>query len=158
MHSTRHKQLQSGFTLLEVMITLVIVSIITAIAYPSYVNNVTRARRAEVRGLLSENAQFMERFFTENNSYTLDLAGVAPALPVTTSPRTAVGTSVMYNISIVPPTALTPANPNTFTLQAVPVNTMAADPCVTYTVNSLGQKNNVGTLTGGMTIDTCWSK
>ncbi len=152
MHSTRHKQLQTGFTLLEVMITLVIVSIITAIAYPSYVNNVTRARRAEVRGLLSENAQFMERFFTENNSYTLDLAGAAPVLPVLVSPRTASGTKVMYNISILASTQ------TTFTMQAVPVNVMASDACVTYTINNLGQKNNTGTLTGGMTVDTCWSK
>lgn len=148
----RRKQFQAGFTLIELMITLVIIAIITAIAYPSYVNNVIRSRRADARALLSENAQFMERFFTENNRYDQDLAGIAPVLPLTRSPRTATGTAVMYNIAIL---AITPT---TFTVQAVPVNVMAGDACVTYTVNNLGQKGNISAPTGGMTVDSCWTK
>jgi type IV pilus assembly protein PilE len=151
---SRYKRTEAGFTLIELMITVVVIGIITAIAYPSYTGNVTRARRADVRGAISENAQFMERFFTENNRYNLSAAAtpVAPVLPILISPRTATGTQVMYNLSLINLT------PTTFTIQAVPANSMTGDACVTYTLNNLGQKGNVAAPTSGMTVDTCWSK
>jgi len=51
------------------MITVVIISIIAAIAYPSYVDSVRKARRADAQAQMMELASFMERFYTENNRY-----------------------------------------------------------------------------------------
>lgn len=152
---TRNKRM--GFTLVELMIVVAIISIISAIAYPSYRENVRRSNRAEVRALMLENAQFMERFFTENNSY-LQTAGATPTSPVlpnTVSPRGATGTKVNYNIAF---RAVPARTATTFAIEAVPVNNMASDACATLTYNHLGQRGTEGTLTGGMTTDTCWSK
>lgn len=152
-----HKINMRGFTLVELMISLVIVAIISAIAYPSYRENVRRSNRAEVRALILENAQFMERFFTENNSYlqTAGAAPTAPVLPNLVSPRGATGTRVNYNLAF---SALPAQSATTYSIEAVPANAMAADACATYTYNQLGQKGTSGTLGAGMTTDTCWSR
>ncbi|WMW79774.1 type IV pilin protein [Undibacterium cyanobacteriorum] len=138
-----------GFTLIEMMITILVISIITAIAYPSYRDNVRRGDRAEARAALMENAQFMERVFTENNAY--DKASSA-SLPRTVSPANSTGTSVKYQFT------LSNVTSTSFTLQAEPKNSQSSDACGKLTVNNLGQKSVNGTPTGGMTADTCWQK
>ena len=143
---------EGGFSLIELMITIVIIAIITSIAYPSYRDNVRRGDRSEARAALLENAQYMERFFTENSSYDKNVAGSDPVLPRTVTPANATGTQVKYEISIKNKAA------TTYTLQAVPKNGATTDYCKTLTVNNLGQKSVDGTPTNGMTADTCWTK
>ncbi len=58
-----------GVTLLELMIVVVIVGILTAIAYPNYQAFVARAKRTEARALLLEIAISQERFYLQNNTY-----------------------------------------------------------------------------------------
>ena len=70
---------QQGFTLIEVMITVAVVAILTAVALPSYNEYVRRGQRAEARAALLQAAQFMERVRTERNSYRP--GGAAPTLP-----------------------------------------------------------------------------
>jgi type IV pilus assembly protein PilE len=59
----------AGFTLIELMITLVIVSIITAIAYPSYRHSVLKSRRSDGQVALMDYAQRLERCYTEYDTY-----------------------------------------------------------------------------------------
>ena len=61
---------QSGFTLIEIMITVAIVGILAAVALPSYTSYVARGKRAEVRANMLEAAQFMERYYSTNFRYT----------------------------------------------------------------------------------------
>ena len=68
---------QAGFTLIEVMIAVLIIAVLSAIAYPSYDNHVTKSRRAAAAGCLMERAQFMERYYTTNMSYA-DAPAPAP--------------------------------------------------------------------------------
>lgn len=58
-----------GFTLIELMITVAIVGILAAVAYPSYLEQVAKGRRADARARLMTAQQWMERFYTERSSY-----------------------------------------------------------------------------------------
>ncbi len=64
---------QNGFTLIELMITVVIISILASIAYPSYQEFVKRGNRTEGQAFLSEVAARQERYFVQNNEYTDDV-------------------------------------------------------------------------------------
>ena len=67
LRGDRHRE--SGFTLIELMITVAIIAILAAIAYPSYTQYVRRAHRADAKTALLSNAQFLERNYTESNLY-----------------------------------------------------------------------------------------
>lgn len=62
----RHAQ---GFTLIELMIAVVIVGIIAAIAYPSYQQHVYKARRAEAKAAITDVAQRLERWYSNQLTY-----------------------------------------------------------------------------------------
>ena len=141
---------RSGFTLIELMIALIVFSIITAIALPNFREHIRQGRRLEARSLLLENAQFMERFFTENNRYNLRADGATPVvLPITASPRN--GAS-LYIISF---DANAPISADTFNLRAVPVGggNMDADACGTYLLSNLGVRAN---LNNSKSSAECW--
>lgn len=59
----------SGFTLVELMVVVLLVAILAAIAYPSYREQIRKARRADAQAVLMQAAQFMERYYTENGTY-----------------------------------------------------------------------------------------
>jgi len=68
---------QRGFTLVEAMIVLVVVMILTTLAYPSYAGYITRARRIEGQVALVDTMQQQERYFMRNNTY-LAFSAAAP--------------------------------------------------------------------------------
>jgi prepilin-type N-terminal cleavage/methylation domain-containing protein len=70
-----------GFTLIELMITVAIVAILTAIAYPSYRNYVLRGQVVSATNALSSMSANMERYFQDNRQYTSLTAGTAPMSP-----------------------------------------------------------------------------
>ena len=63
---------QRGFTLVEVMIVVVIMGILTSVAFPAYKAYVDRAKRTEGKALLSEIAARQERYYFDNNTYAND--------------------------------------------------------------------------------------
>ncbi len=64
---------QIGFTLIEVMITLAIIGVLAAIAYPSYVDFVTRSNRTEGQRELLRFANLQEQYFVDYRTYGADL-------------------------------------------------------------------------------------
>tara|TARA_R110002050_G_scaffold12166_5_gene40235 strand:+ start:3194 stop:3640 length:447 start_codon:yes stop_codon:yes gene_type:complete len=60
----------SGFTLIEVMITVAIVGILASVAYPSYVDFVTRSNRAEALQELTRFANLQEQYFIDHRAYS----------------------------------------------------------------------------------------
>ena len=60
---------QHGFTLVELMITITILAIITAIAIPAYQGYISSAKRTECLNTLTEITLAQEEFFLENNRY-----------------------------------------------------------------------------------------
>ena len=63
------KNKSMGFTLIELMITVAIIGVLGAIAYPSYQDSVRKSRRAEGRSAIMEVLQQQERYMTQNNTY-----------------------------------------------------------------------------------------
>jgi type IV pilus assembly protein PilE len=59
----------SGFTLIEVMVTVAIVAILASIAYPSYQDYILRGRIAEATTGLQESRVRMEQAFLDNRTY-----------------------------------------------------------------------------------------
>jgi type IV pilus assembly protein PilE len=139
-----------GFTLIEVMIVVAIVAILAAIAYPSYIESVRKSRRAEARAQLMETAQYMQRFYSQNDSFKRAIGATAEmTLPTTLTsvPRQGAQT---YAISFVTGTW----TPSFFTLQAVPTGSMEGDRCGTLKLDSTGLRQAENT--SGLTVSDCW--
>ena len=64
----------SGFTLIELMITVAIVAVIAAIAIPSYDNYVRETRRADAQISLVRVAQKQEQYHSMNSGYATALS------------------------------------------------------------------------------------
>ena len=58
-----------GVTLMELMIVVVIVGILTAIAFPNYREFVARAKRAEAKAALLKLATSQEKFYLQNSRF-----------------------------------------------------------------------------------------
>jgi type IV pilus assembly protein PilE len=65
---------QSGFTLIEIMIVVMIVAILAAIAIPQYHKYVVRSHRVDARRALLDLAGREEKIFYSTNTYTSTLA------------------------------------------------------------------------------------
>ncbi|WDE14613.1 prepilin-type N-terminal cleavage/methylation domain-containing protein [Thalassomonas haliotis] len=74
-----------GLTLIEVLITMAIITILAAVVYPAYVDVTGRSNRSEAQRELSRLAFLQEQFFTDNRTYTADMTDLgAPADPYIT--------------------------------------------------------------------------
>jgi type IV pilus assembly protein PilE len=60
----------TGFTLIEVMVTVAIVAILAAIALPAYKNYLLRGRIPEATSNLATKRVKMEQYFQDNTKYT----------------------------------------------------------------------------------------
>lgn len=116
----------SGFTLIETVIVLVILAVLVSIAYPAYVDQVRKSRRADAESSLLQSAQLLERCFTRFNTYN-------HASCPDPSGASADG---YYQISVV-------REEFTYTLTATPQADQAKDDCGTYTIDHLGNKTPV---------------
>ncbi|CAL1241513.1 type IV pilin protein [Candidatus Methylocalor cossyra] len=144
-----------GFTLLELMVALGVVGILAGVAYPAYLESVRRSARDEVKGILLEDAQFLERNYTTANRYDQDSQGKAVALPYTASPKA--GTA-KYTITVdFTKPAPCPTAGQCFTLKATPTGAMAGDRCGTFTLTSTGTQGLVGAKPG-VTVQECWQR
>ena len=137
---------QAGFTLIEMMIVIGVVSLLMFVAYPSYQNSAKDARRADAQTALVSFAGAMERHFTTNNSY-LDAGQTgdtgAPAIFQTATPFDS--SNKHYNLTIEAATG------SSYTLRASPLGGQADDGFMQLT--SIGQrqwdKNNNGSIGTG---------
>jgi len=124
----RTKKLQSGMTLIELMIVVAIIGIIAAIAYPSYQNYTKQTRRSDAQIGLTQAANQQERFFTECNWYASTLYGARACASSgsgvlnlsTTSP--VLSPERHYVITLVTPTSDCPIT-SCYVLQAAPAAT-----------------------------------
>ncbi|MDW5417905.1 type IV pilin protein [Iodobacter sp. CM08] len=126
----------SGFTLIEVMITVAIIGILASIAVPSYQDYVTRSRLVEPQSKLSDTRVQLEQFFMNNRTY----AGFPCA-------RTATG-SDKFNLTC--PTL----DANQYLITATGTDKMAG---FTFTLDDQGIKQTTAAPTGWTKGVGCWT-
>jgi type IV pilus assembly protein PilE len=137
----------AGFTLLELLIVVTIVGILASLAWPTYLEQVRTARRADAQVALLELAQFMERYYTANGRYR-DAAGQSPGLPFNGTPRD--GSTLYYDLGF---QAGSVAD-DRYTLEATPRGAMADDVCGRLRMAHTGARTSSGSLPGG----ECWRR
>ncbi len=130
-----------GMTLTELMIVVVILGILTAIAYPNYRQYAARAKRNEAKAALLQIATNQERFYLQNNTYTQDLT----ALGFATTPNFTTDTgSYVINVGA--------ADPNNFTATAAYQNADdEAGKCATFQIDGRGAKTSAP-------LADCWTR
>ena len=62
-----------GFTLVEVLTAVAILSLIATIGYPSFRSHILKVHRIEATGALINIADRMDNFYLDNKTYTNDL-------------------------------------------------------------------------------------
>jgi len=125
-----------GFTLVELMITVAIVGILAAIAYPSYTQYVLRSHRTVARAELLQDTQTLEKFFTTNGTYVGALT-----LPYTTSDG-------YYTVAA----GGAGVNAQSYQLTATAAGAQAADThCAVFSIDNINSKT-------GTTNADCWNK
>ena len=144
MKTDLSRRKRGGFTLIELMIAVAILSILTAIAYPMYQDQVRKSRRAAVKGSMLQVSQFMERYYTENMRYS-DAGGNSLSM------------SDVYNASFMEDqssveqfyTLNLTSTGTTYTIQAAPKSGQSGDKCANLSLLSNGVRSTSSNY-------TCW--
>lgn len=122
-----------GFTLIEVLVVVAIIGIISAIAYPSYVDSVRKSNRASAKALMLEVAQRLASHYSDKASYTTTLGDLGYAGTTLSSK------SGGHTITV---EAGTPGIASSYIIKAEPVR---SDPsCKPLTLDHLGVAGPAG--------------
>ena len=132
-NSRRHDA--AGFTLIELIIVVLVVTILAALAMSGYGYAMIKTRRAAAEGCLTEAAQVMERAYTVNMTYT------GAVLP---NPLCSADVSSYYTVGY----AASEPTATTYKFEAVPKGPQVKDSCGTL---SLDHRANKQAATSG-----CW--
>ena len=134
-----------GFTLIELMVTVAVIAILAAIAFPSYQDFILRSRRAEGKSVLLSTQQLVERGYTYLNSYASAVTSVVGASGVMSEHSYYLVTSAS-------------ATATTYTLQSTPQGNQANDKCKTLTITQTGVKDVAPTASVNPTLTRadCW--
>ena len=118
---------QSGFTLIELMITVAIVAILVSIAYPSYTQYVIRGHRAAAQTEMMDIANRQQQFFLANRQYATSLGALNYVLPPDVDARYDAGLAANNG-----------ASPPNFTITFTATGAQATDD--NLTLDSKGEK------------------
>ncbi len=133
--------MRNGFSLIELVVTMLILAILTGIAVPTFSNYTHRAKRSDATRTMTIDAQALERCYSQGFTYV----GCAQVASSSTS-------SEGYYTVTVTMTA------NSYSITAVPVSPgpqTSDSACQTFQLNNAGTQS---ALDGGGSpnTQTCW--
>ena len=133
----KRKKSVKGFSLIELMIAVGIIGIISSIAVPSYIEHVTKAKRADAKVELLRLAQIQESYFVQNLSYASSL----------TAARSAGGLGMSIPV-------MSEQNNYAITLTSLPAacTGVATSPCISYTLTATAQTTQSDSHCGNFTV------
>ena len=142
---TRYQR-DGGYTLIEVMVTVVIVGILAAIALPSYSDYVQRSKISEAITNLSDMRTRLEQYFLDNRAYPTSCVASGAVAPQINKPPA----QKYFAISCAFGT------PTTYTITAtgVPAEGMAA--AFVYTIDQSNVRTSTGP-SGTYHSTNCWA-
>ena len=161
---------KAGFTLIELMSVVLIVSIIVGIAVPTYQTQIRHSRRTDAKTALLDLAVREQKYLSLGNTYTATPAniGYSSAFPQTVG-------SGYYQVYVCMGTATTTTSTSTactgasgattgssFIVSAIPIagTSQANDStCLYFAVDNTGTQyssNNEAGTSGTNTTSTCW--
>lgn len=95
----RHRW-HAGFTLIELLIAVVVVGILAAVAYPSFMDSVRKGRRSDAFNLLNAIQQAQERHRANNADYSGSITGLTTDNPPGLGLSTATSGNGYYTASL----------------------------------------------------------
>jgi type IV pilus assembly protein PilE len=150
-NSTKSRNAQSGFSLIELMVVVAIIAIISAFAYPSYDRYVIKTKRSVAQNALLQVADRQQQFFMDNKSFAANMTNLGfPANPYVVddngTPTVAGDGDAVYSLSLSNVTA------TTWTATAAPLNTQLSRDtyCGSLSITQTGAKGKSGAS------DECW--
>jgi type IV pilus assembly protein PilE len=168
----------AGFTLMELLTVMVVVSILAAIAVPTYQSQMRHSRRTEAKTAVMDLAAREEKYFSLNNTYTASPAFLGYVAASSTVGFPQLTSNSYYNLNVCLATATatttgstvttttcstssgTAATGNQYIITAVPVTTTtqgADSACQYFAVDNTGTQYASSTTAGGTdTTSTCW--
>lgn len=105
---------QKGFTLIELMVTVAIISILAAIAYPSYLQYVIKSKRNAAQAFMLDISNIEKQYLLDVRAYTATLSDLGVTLP----PEIAPNYTIVVAVGTAPPSFTITATPVTGTSQA----------------------------------------
>ena len=141
MRDNKTRSRNAGVTLMELLMVMVVISILAAIAIPSYRGYAIRASRSDGKAAVLSMAGALERCFTRFNAYNNAGCGIATTNVPSTEGKYLVSASF--------------ASATQFTVSAVPQGTQAKDTrCGTLSIDQA----NVRSKTGTKSVAECWGR
>ncbi len=77
----RRTRQRRGFTIIEVVVTMLIIGVLAAVALPSFESAMRKSRRSDAIALIAIAQQAQERWRSNNSAYTTNLTSLPTATP-----------------------------------------------------------------------------
>lgn len=138
-----NKKTQTGFTLVELLMTIAIIGIVMTIAWPNYQQYIAKGKRAEAQSFLMDLAQRQQQFLLDARRYAVDEDELGITVPANVAENYDLEE---FEIDGPPPYIL---------ITLTPKATRAQKDDGTLTIDSAGVKQRI-TGSGGSTVTEAW--